>query len=43
VSVFIPLSTNINKSISSRVKEKERIEGRLDRDANRKSKKSKKR
>jgi hypothetical protein len=40
VSVSIPLSTNLNKSISNRFKEKERIEGRLDKDANRKRKKS---
>jgi hypothetical protein len=40
VSVSIPLSTNLNKSISNRAKEKERMEGRLDKDANRKSKKS---
>jgi hypothetical protein len=40
VSVSIPLSTNLNKSISNRVKEKERMEGRMDRDANRRSKKS---
>lgn len=40
MSVSIPLSTNLNKSISSRVKEKERMEGSLDGDANRKSKKA---
>jgi hypothetical protein len=40
VSVSVLLSTNLNKSISNRVKEKERMGGRLDKDTNRKTKTS---